>query len=319
MPDPGAHWNAGREASTLGAPPTPPEGSSGPVLATAGPVWTPYPRPPLSVVIPAEHAGPGAPIRELPCIGVVGPDLELRDYVYLEAQRVVSASGDLDLDLDFDPQPVLLSTGGTLLRTYLVLRVVGDARETYAGPAHDVAPCFRLALEADADGRTSTPGTEVIAWLVHHPHERGSRVEADFERDAAAATTATVAEPDGLAHPLDADEPQHSPAPFDPGSYADPSDPGSPTDPFDPDSYAGPFDPGSYPDPGPYDAPAAPETEPAPAEPATAPDSAPAAVLVDPGPLDMRMLSGRTVSASAVDVLPAARPSARRGLFGRRP
>jgi hypothetical protein len=85
---------------------------------------------------------------------------------------------------------VLASTGGTLRHTYVVLRVVGEPRETYAGPAVDAVACFSLALEVDAEGRTVPEHTGAIAWLVHHPDERVGRVEVDFERVARVAAGA---------------------------------------------------------------------------------------------------------------------------------
>jgi hypothetical protein len=43
----------------------------------------------------------------------------------------------------------------------------------------------RLSLPVDAPGAPTPPAEETIAWLVHHPHQRASRVEVDFEAAAA--------------------------------------------------------------------------------------------------------------------------------------
>ncbi len=225
MPERGDRWSAAAQA-----------GASG--VLTAGPsdepVWAPQVRHPVSVVVPAEHVGSGQPVQELPCLGVYGPDLVFEEYVYLEGRRVQSASGVIDLDLDLDPRPVALSTGGTIRNTYLVMRVIGQERDTYAGPAHDVVPCFLLVLDADADGRPDRPHTAAIAWLVHHPDQRVGKVEADFERlagqpdlgwDAAPApaaqpAAAAAAAPVPAAAPsVPASPPLASPAP----AYAEPA------------------------------------------------------------------------------------------------
>ena len=225
MPERGERWGAAATSA---------QADGGAVVGAAvdAPVWTPYPRPAVTVVVPAELTGSGQPVRELPCVGVFGPDLVFGDYAYIEALRVVSASGAVDLDLDLDPGPLLQTTGGTLLRTFVVLRVVGEQRETYAGDAYDVEPCFSLALEVGPDGSTTPVHTEAIAYLVHDPAQRPGRVEVDFERVAAVAAAAAASEP-VVAQPevavpvaVPAPAPAAAPAPVVPAPVAVLVDPG---------------------------------------------------------------------------------------------
>jgi hypothetical protein len=294
------HWGASQEVPSYGDLAVADEAEP------ARPVWAPAVREPRMVVVPAEHAGAGQPVRELPCLGVVGPDLVARDYVYIEGRRIESSSGTLELDPDFDPRPVLLSTGGTLHHTYVVLRVDGDPRETYAGPAYDVTPCFRLALGVDDDGRPVSSPPDAIAWLVHHPHERAGRVEADLEPWGPPAPTPDGA-PDGAAR-LSAE-----PAEFDiEGAGA----PGAAADAVGEAAEAATVADGPV---GAAEPPAAVDAHSTEVGDAPAPEPVPGVLtepawVLAPPPLD------RPVAGGAVDVLPTPiRVAQRRGIFARRP